>query len=144
MGKYELINNPGVIAALAHEGVDKAAVWRRIVWDGEIRCVVILEPAGWHMSISHRYATTGKRARLKSKRYPTFPEIAQARDELLEDLPFICTVPTLEETVELRDTTVDLYEFPPPGSAGQEGNDQATRLGSRGADIDGRRSGHPL
>lgn len=113
MPKYELMTEPGLIAGMqaSSEGVSQVKVWRLLVWDGELRCVTAMMPTGWTMTISH--GSIGRKGNVKKKRYPTMPEIAKARAELLPDMPFICTVPTLSETDELKDTTVELFQFPP-------------------------------
>lgn len=91
--------------ALAAIGVSTAA--RRMVHDGALRVLVAEEPLGWHLSISfvdHRGAPT---------RYPTWDEIAGARDEFLPaDVAFAMHLPVTAEYVALHDTTFHLHEHP--------------------------------
>jgi len=86
-------------------GISTAAV--RNVHDGQLRVLVAEEPMGWHASVSfidHRGAPT---------RYPTWDEIAGARDEFLPaDLAFVMHLPAAGEYVALHDTTFHLHEHP--------------------------------
>jgi hypothetical protein len=81
--------------------------WTRNVSDGVLSMCVALEPLGWHMSISFR----DHKGRLT--RYPTWDEIAQAREQFLADeLEFVMFLPRVEEYVALHDTTFHLYQHP--------------------------------
>jgi hypothetical protein len=65
-------------------------------------CVVLvgLEPAGWHLSISH------------PSRYPTWDEIADARYELVPDGAHMAMLlPPRAEYVALHPTTMHLHEI---------------------------------
>lgn len=80
---------------------------RRRVGDGELVACVAEEPTGWHLSISHR----DHRGELS--RYPTWDEIAHARDELLPaDVDFVMFLPKAGDYVALHATTFHLHEHP--------------------------------
>lgn len=81
----------------------------RKVHDGTLRSIVAHEPIGWHLSISWTGASSATR-----KRYPTWDEIADAREQLLPvDLCFAMHLPPADEYVALHDTTFHLHECPP-------------------------------
>ena len=87
--------------------------YQRNVTDGKLRVLVGEEPIGWHLSIS--YQPPGR----SSPRYPTWDEIADARDIFLPaDLEFVMFLPKAGEYVAVHDTTFHLHQFPPTG-AGQ-------------------------
>jgi hypothetical protein len=88
-----------------------AVQWlRRRVGDGELVACIGNEPMGWHMSLSHRRIT---KAGAILVRYPTWDEIAHAREELLPlDVGFVMHLPTPDEYVSLHDTTFHLHEHP--------------------------------
>lgn len=110
--KYSLLNTPGLTAGLETAGMKHVAVWKNVVWDGELRAVVHLAPTGWTMSLSH--GSVDRKGKVKKRRYPTWVEIAEAKDELLEGgLAYICSVPSGDEAKEMADTTIDVYQFPP-------------------------------
>jgi hypothetical protein len=95
-------------SAWAHIGpMAHLNVYERRVGDGRLRVLVGIEPLGWHMSISftnHNGVLT---------RYPTWDEIADARDWLLpDDIGFVMHLPPADEYVALHDTTFHLHEFP--------------------------------
>lgn len=94
----------GVVAAL----VADAPWYRRDVRDGTLYACVAEEPViGWHMSISFRDR------RGEYTRYPSWDEIAHARDELLPaDVGFVMHLPPAGEYVALHDTTFHLHEHP--------------------------------
>lgn len=81
----------------------------RNVNDGTLLAIVTDDPGvGWHMSVSHR----DHNAQLR--RYPTWDELAHAREELLpDDLLFVMRFPREEEFVNVHDTTFHLFEHPP-------------------------------
>jgi len=83
-----------------------ASVYQRKVGDGALTAIVADEPEiGWHLSISHRDNRGGM------SRYPTWDEIAHARDELLPDhIEFVMFLPRSDEYVALHDTTFHLHE----------------------------------
>jgi hypothetical protein len=85
--------------------------WRRDVADGVLLAIVGDEPRiGWHLSISFRDH------RRRPSRYPTWDEIADARDELLPgDVGFVMHLPPAGEYVALHDSTFHLHEHPPRG-----------------------------
>jgi len=81
--------------------------YSRNVSDGTLWAFVAEEPQGWHLSISFR----DQRGRLT--RYPTWDEIAHARDALLPaDVEFVMSLPKSGEYVALHDTTFHLHEHP--------------------------------
>ena len=78
----------------------------RNVSDGRLTACLAEEPTGWHLSISH--LSHGNR-----KRYPTWDEIAHARDELLPaDMDFVMFLPKAGDYVSLHETTFHLHEYP--------------------------------
>lgn len=85
--------------------------WRR-VGDGSLAAIVAIEPGlGWHLSISFR----DHRGRLA--RYPTWDEIADARDRLLPpELGFAMHLPRMDtdEYVAMHSTTFHLHQHPEP------------------------------
>lgn len=86
-----------------------AGTWaERNVTDGQLRVAVTNEPeVGYHLSISH--VGHGNRIR----RYPSWDEIADARDVFLPpDLEFVMVLPKARDYVALHDTTFHLHEFP--------------------------------
>lgn len=85
---------------------------RRRVSDGTLRAAVAEEPHGWHMSISF------VDGRDRPSRYPSWDEIAHARDALLpDDVDFVMWLPRNGEYVALHDSTFHLHEHPPRGRA---------------------------
>lgn len=84
-------------------------VWQRNVTDGHLTAIVAEEPAGWHLSISHRTNRTPP----TPGRYPTWDEITHARYELLPgDLDFVMHLPPPGEYVAVHDTTFHLHKHP--------------------------------
>lgn len=86
---------------------------RRNVHDGTLHVQLNREPLGpdgelrWHLSISHRDH------RGDARRYPTWDEIAQAREELLpDDLLFAMMLPPSSEYVAVSDNCFHLHEIP--------------------------------
>lgn len=80
---------------------------RRQVHDGTLVACVGEEPTGWHLSISHRDHKD------QPRRYPTWDEIAHARDELLPaDVNFVMHLPTADQYVALHDTCFHIHEHP--------------------------------
>ena len=86
--------------------VDVAA-FRRAVSDGTLRALLAEEPLGWHLSVSfvnHRGMPT---------RYPTWDELAHARDALLPaDIGFVMHLPRADQYVAVHPTTFHLHEHP--------------------------------
>ena len=94
------------------EGIE-ATWWKRKVNGGVLMACVAEEPLGWHLSISFRDG------RGELSRYPSWDEIAHARDELLpRDVDFVMWLPKSEEYVALHDTTFHLHEHPPRTAEG--------------------------
>ena len=83
------------------------AWYGRHVADGSLMACVGEEPMGHHLSISYRSH------RGAMSRYPTWDEIAGARDALLPpDVEFVMVLPPAGEYVALHDTTFHLHEHP--------------------------------
>lgn len=86
--------------------------FRRRTGDGLLWACVAIEPGiGWHMSMSFR-DNKGQ-----FSRYPTWDEIAHAREQLLPDeLGFVMHLPplTTDEYVALHKTTFHLHQEPAP------------------------------
>lgn len=91
--------------------VPGARWWTRNAADGFLRACVAEEPLGWHLSISfvnHRGVPS---------RYPTWDEIADARDVLLPgDVAFVMHLPVAGEYVAVHATTFHLHEHPERGA----------------------------
>lgn len=87
------------------------ATWRvfeRAVHDGKLRSIITNGHTGWHLSISWSGASAAARAR-----YPTWDEIADARERLLpSELCFAMHLPPADQYVALHDTTFHLHECP--------------------------------
>jgi hypothetical protein len=87
-------------------------VWQRNVHDGHLTAMVAKEPAGWHLSISHRTNTAPPRP----GRYPTWDEIADARYQLLPDqITVAMLLPPSSEYVNAHQTTFHLHEITDAG-----------------------------
>lgn len=87
-------------------GIPNVALERR-VHDGRLLAIIDELPTGWHMSISHR----DNRGQLT--RYPSWDEIAHARDQLLPPkVGFVMHLPTADDYVALHATTFHLHEYP--------------------------------
>jgi len=85
-----------------------AEVHERKVHDGTLRAFVAPEPDGLHLSISFTPASTAGRMR-----YPTWDEIADAREQLLpDDRCFAMHLPRQSEYVSVHPSTFHLYECP--------------------------------
>lgn len=79
----------------------------RRVHDGELRACVADEDLGWHLSISFQDH------RGRPSRYPTWDEIAHARDELLPlDIAFVMHLPVVDEYVAVHPTCFHIHEHP--------------------------------
>lgn len=92
---------------VAFEGVPTRTFHRR-VGDGTLWAFVAEEPQGWHMSISFR------NHRNEPTRYPTWDEIAHARDEFLPtDLDFVMWLPKADDYIAAHPTTFHVHEHPP-------------------------------
>jgi hypothetical protein len=83
--------------------------YEREAGDGRLIAIVTEEPAGWHLSISHRRDT--RRGPIHV-RYPRWDEIADARDRFLPpDRPFIMLLPAAGDYVAEHKTTMHLHEL---------------------------------
>ena len=89
------------------------AAWRRRVHDGTLTAFLTRDPddhpAGtglWHLSISHQPNNPRH-----AQRYPTWDEIADARDQLTDPhIEFHMILPPAGEYVAIHDTTFHLHE----------------------------------
>ncbi|HEX5015982.1 MAG TPA: hypothetical protein VFX15_00175 [Actinomycetes bacterium] len=94
------------------EGKYPMRFFLRRTGDGSLWAIVAIEPEiGWHLSISFRDAKN------RLSRYPTWDEIAHAREVLLPpELGFVMHLPplTTDEYVALHLTTMHLHQNPPP------------------------------
>ena len=80
----------------------------RRVSDGDLRALLALEPGGWHLSVSFA------NHKGEPSRYPTWDELAHARQELLPpNVGFVMHLPPDGEYVSLHDTTFHLHQHPP-------------------------------
>jgi hypothetical protein len=78
---------------------------RRNVHDGALAAIYGQGPMGWHLSISHR------RPNGEPGRYPTWDEIAHARDEFLPaDRTFVMKLPAAGAYVAAHPTTFHLVD----------------------------------
>jgi hypothetical protein len=72
---------------------------RRYTIGKNLQVLVGWSPGGWHLSISH------------VRRYPTWDEIAHARDKLLpKELTFVMVLPPPEEYVNLHPYCFHLWQ----------------------------------
>lgn len=105
---------------LARKPLSLAPVWHRVdhpfgweayqadVADGHLSVLITDEPTGLHLSISHRT----NEARPQPGRYPTWDEIADARERFLpDDRTFVMHLPPKAEYVNLHSTTFHLWEL---------------------------------
>ena len=100
---------PEVVAILESAGADEISVAYRNVHDGSLRVLLANEPAGWHLSISH----VDHQGR--PRRYPTWDEIADARDVFLPaTLGFVMHLPKADEYVAVHVTSFHLHQHPAP------------------------------
>lgn len=75
--------------------------------DGDLRVLVTDDPGGLHLSISHTSSARGR------YRYPTWDEIADARDVFLPaDIGFVMHLPPAGEYVAVHPTTFHLHQHP--------------------------------
>lgn len=104
---WTLVDDPALLEAAGARDVVAA---RRNTHDGLLAVIVACEPViGWHLSISHHDH------RDRPRRYPSWDEIADARDVFLPlDLAFGLILPPASEYVALHDTTFHLHEIPRP------------------------------
>jgi hypothetical protein len=83
-------------------------MWVRPVSDGVLRALRTVDNGLLHLSVS--WQPHGPRQAL---RYPTWDELADARDALLPaELEFHMILPRASEYVAVHDTTFHLHEFP--------------------------------
>lgn len=88
----------------------KARAWQREVRDGHLSVFAGPEPAGFHLSISHRISNNDH----TPGRYPTWDEIHDARYRFCPlDVTMAMLLPPQEEYVNLHATTFHLWEIAP-------------------------------
>lgn len=81
--------------------------WQQDVRDGHLSVFAGREPAGFHLSISHR------RDDLTPGRYPTWDEIKDARYRFCPaDVTMAMLLPPPDEFVNVHETTFHLWEVP--------------------------------
>jgi len=98
--EWEQVNGPADIGGAPSEW------FRRRIHDGLLAAIRSEEPEGLHLSVSHQ-----AKSERSAKRYPTWDEIADARDSLLpSDKSFVMHLPKSGEYVALHDTTFHLHE----------------------------------
>ena len=100
-----------LIDSVARAGVT-VRILRRPVQDGELVALVQCEPPHhiWHLSLAH----WPKRSR-KHRRWPTWDELIEARNELVPaNADMVLHVPTIE-AMTTNDPTIHLYECPEHG-----------------------------
>lgn len=109
---WTLIDAPDVLDALGSAYLVAA---ERNTHDGRLTVIVADEPPiGWHLSISHRDH------RGEPRRYPSWDEIADARDVFLPaDLTFAMLLPPADQYVAVHATTFHLHEHPTPATRSQ-------------------------
>jgi len=104
------LDRPDVIEALEAGGSAAIAIFLRRVHDGNLRAIRSIDKGRWHLSISWG-PQSEKQARKGNVRYPTWDEIADARDKLLPaDVEFAMYLPRAGEYVAFHDTTFHLHE----------------------------------
>ena len=83
--------------------------WQAETGDGgHLSVLVTDEPTGLHLSISHR--SNGEKP--EADRYPTWDEIADAREQFLpDDRTFVMHLPPRAEYVNLHQSTFHLWEL---------------------------------
>ena len=100
------------VEAIRQAGAAGVEMFWRNVHDGQLRAIVALEPAGWHLSVSH--ARWERKGRPVPGRYPTWDELADARYALMPtDIDVVMHLPPPDEYVSVHDTTFHLHEHPP-------------------------------
>jgi hypothetical protein len=96
---------PGPLPA----GMAEVSLHRRRVHDGTLTALRSRDLGELHLSVS--WAGHSPR---QAKRYPTWDELADARDALLPgDVAFVMVLPPAEEYVAVHDTTFHLHAAPP-------------------------------
>ena len=108
MNGWRRIPTPDRLTALA----PGLRAWQRNVEDGHLSVFAGPEPAGFHLSISHR-----RNSDLRPGRYPTWDEIVEARDLFTPPhLTMAMLLPPKAEYVNLHATTFHLWELPVTGA----------------------------
>ena len=103
--RWQRTDTPELIRALS-PGCD---TYQAEVRDGHLSVFAGREPAGFHMSISHRTNSNPP----KPGRYPTWDEIKDARYRFCPpDITMAMLLPPADEYVNVHDTTFHLWEVP--------------------------------
>ena len=111
-----LIVDDEAVRIMRASGLD-AQGFTRAVHDGTLTALRCLEPAGWHLSVSHaaRRAHGVPRA---ASRYPTWDELAHARYELLpDDIDVVMHLPPPAEFLSVHEHLLPLPRAPAPMTA---------------------------
>lgn len=124
--------------------------WTRNVGDGRLDAFVGTVPSrGLHLSIAHKRLGKGRGGVLEWSpgRYPTWDEIADARDTLLPpERVFVMVLPKPEDYVALHKTTFHLHEAQPDGvvqwADGTRWNVEVSQLQDGNVEVDP--DGYPL
>lgn len=118
----------GIDWATVMPGARHVRTFIRDVHDGSLRAIRSVDPDGLHLSVSW-----SPHSQRQTVRYPTWDELAHARDALLPaDVGFVMHLPPADEYVAVHRTTFHLHEHPPvaPGPPEQgEGVDDTTTVG---------------
>lgn len=110
----EIALEPTAIAFLSAGGSTGAHAYVRRVGDGWLRAIRSTDNGLLHLSISWM-PQVERQARRGALRYPTWDEIAHARDELLpDDVEFVMYLPRAGEYVAVHATTFHLREHRAP------------------------------
>jgi hypothetical protein len=100
--------SPWVEGDAAEVGGRAARRWVRLVHDGRLQAFLTLDPAGWHLSVSH--APNSAKA---AGRYPTWDELADARYALAPaDIDMVMHLPPPADYVAVHPTCFHLHEHP--------------------------------
>jgi hypothetical protein len=104
---WRRIKDDYVLGILKLGGADDPWLYQKEVEDGHLTVFVGPEPAGYHMSISHRTNWTRVPGR-----YPTWDEIVEARYQFCPaNMTMVMHLPPKEEYVNVHDTTFHLWEL---------------------------------
>lgn len=103
MSGWKVVRVPAPLAAECPQ----TRAWQRQVHDGHLSVFAGPEPAGFHLSISHR------RSDLTPGRYPSWDEIHDARYRFAPlGVVMAMLLPPQDEYVNLHATTFHLWELP--------------------------------
>jgi len=108
--EWREVADPSTLAIADVVGSTDVHVYLRLVGDGHLRAIRSTDAGKLHLSVS--WAPQSERqARRRAWRYPTWDELADARDVLLPaELEFAMILPRSSEYVALHDTTFHLHQ----------------------------------